>query len=84
MPPDVTLYSSPGCQPCKATARKLTQLGIEHAHIDVTQDPAALDYIRGLGYTAAPVVVAGEEHWTGFRLTRIEALAASLRTAVDE
>ncbi|WP_109527250.1 MULTISPECIES: glutaredoxin family protein [Nocardia] len=84
MPPDVTLYSSPGCQPCKATARKLDQLGIAHARIDVTEDPDALAYIKGLGYTAAPVVVAGEDHWTGFRLTKIEALAASMRPQVDE
>jgi len=32
--------------------------------------------IKGLGYQQAPVVVAGEDHWSGFRPDRIKAIAA--------
>jgi glutaredoxin-like protein NrdH len=31
-----------------------------------------------LGYLQAPVVVAGNEHWSGFRPDRIKALGAAV------
>ena len=43
--------------------------------MDVTSDAQALSTVRALGYVQAPVVVSGEEHWSGFRPDRIEALA---------
>jgi len=36
------------------------------------------DYVMALGYLQAPVVVAGGEHWSGFRPDRINALAGAL------
>lgn len=36
--------------------------------------PRARDYVMALGYLQAPVVVAGEEHWSGFRPERIKDL----------
>ena len=45
--------------------------------VDVTQDFDARDYVLSLGYLQAPVVVAGDHHWGGFRLDRIKALAHS-------
>lgn len=64
--PSITVYSRPNCQPCKATKRQLDRLGADYTVIDVTEDEAALDFIRGLGYSQAPVVVAGDHHWAGF------------------
>ena len=42
----------------------------------MSQDPVALDMVKTLGYTAAPVVVSGEDHWSGFRMDRIQSLSA--------
>ncbi|MBF6326570.1 glutaredoxin family protein [Nocardia cyriacigeorgica] len=64
--PSITVYSRPNCQPCKATKRQLDKLGADYTVIDVTEDEAALEFIRGLGYLQAPVVVAGDHHWAGF------------------
>jgi glutaredoxin-like protein NrdH len=75
---DITVYTSPGCQPCRATIRKLNQLGIEYNRIDVTQDDEALAYIKGLGYLQAPVIVAGDDHWGDYRPHLIEQLAADV------
>ena len=36
-------------------------------------DGEARDYVMALGYLQAPVVVAGDEHWSGFRPDRIKA-----------
>jgi glutaredoxin-like protein NrdH len=73
----VTVYSKPGCQQCNATYRALDGAGLEYTVVDMTQDAEALDYVMGLGHLQAPVVVAGEASWSGFRPDRIKQLAAS-------
>jgi len=71
----ITVYSQPNCQPCKATKRKLDQLGVNYRAVDVADDETALATIRGLGYQQTPVVVAGEQHWSGYRPHMLEELA---------
>lgn len=73
----VTVYSKPACVQCDATYRALDRKGIEYSVVDITQDTAALEMVRGLGYLQAPVVVAGDAHWSGFRPDRIMELAAT-------
>ena len=68
----ITVYSKPNCPQCTATYRKLKSLDLPHESVDVTQDAAALAFIRALGYQQAPVVVVREGaqirgHWSGFR-----------------
>lgn len=70
----VTVYTKPACVQCNATYMALDNHGIAYRKVDVTQDPEARDYIMSLGYLQAPVVIAGEQHWSGFRPDRIKAL----------
>jgi glutaredoxin-like protein NrdH len=72
----VTVYSKPACVQCDATYRALDRKGVEYTVVDITQDAEALEMVRGLGYLQAPVVVAGEDHWSGFRPDRNSAGAA--------
>ncbi|ART74418.1 NrdH-redoxin (plasmid) [Mycobacterium dioxanotrophicus] len=72
----VTVYTKPGCVQCQATFKALDKAGIEYSFIDVTTDEQARDYVQSLGYLAAPVVVAGKDHWSGFRPDRIGRLAS--------
>lgn len=72
----VTVYSKPACVQCDATYRALDKKGIEYTVVDISQDADALDLVRGLGYLQAPVVVAGDDHWSGFRPDQISNLAA--------
>ncbi|WP_108258228.1 glutaredoxin-like protein NrdH [Mangrovicoccus ximenensis] len=72
----VTVYSKPACVQCTATTRALDAKGIAYALVDLTEDAAALQRVTGLGYRQAPVVIAGEDHWSGFRPDRIAGLAA--------
>ncbi|GAB3601051.1 redoxin NrdH [Kineococcus gypseus] len=71
----ITVYSTPSCVQCKATYRALDRKGLPYEVVDVTSDAQALSTVRALGYVQAPVVVSGDEHWSGFRPDRIEALA---------
>ena len=70
----IYVYSKARCPQCTATYRKLKALGLPFKSFDVTEDAAALAFIRALGYQQAPVVVVREgedehikKHWSGFR-----------------
>lgn len=78
----ITVYSKPACVQCDATYRALDKKGIEYTIVDISQDTEALEMVRGLGYMQAPVVVAGDTHWSGFRPDQINSLAAAGVTAV--
>lgn len=74
----VTVYTKPNCVQCKATFRALDKAGIDYTAVDISENPDARDYVMALGYLAAPVVVVDENtHWSGYRDTRISALAAA-------
>lgn len=73
----VTVYTKPACVQYNATYKALQKQGIEYDVVDITEVPEARDYVTGLGYLQAPVVVAGDNHWSGFRPDRIKALAAA-------
>lgn len=77
----IRVYTKPNCQPCRGTKRKLTQLGIPFQEVPMTEETTA--YIKGLGYTSAPVVVAeyGDGvtlSWSGFQPSKIEQLKNTL------
>lgn len=74
----VTVYTAPFCQQCDATTRLMDRLGIDYETVDVSQDPAALDFIRAEGFTQAPVVYAGEESWSGYNREKIREIAGML------
>jgi glutaredoxin-like protein NrdH len=74
----ITVYSKPACVQCEATKRALDKKGLEYDVVDVTEDPEALALVRELGYLQAPVVVADDTHWSGFRPDQITALAAKV------
>ncbi|EGD57167.1 glutaredoxin family protein [Gordonia neofelifaecis] len=70
----ITVYTRPGCGPCRMTKRRLDAAGVPYDVVDISQDDEARDYVMALGYLQAPVVVAGDEHWSGFRPERIDSL----------
>lgn len=74
----VTVYTQPSCVQCTATYRALDSKGIDYEVLDVSQDPIALEKVKALGYLRAPVVIADEEHWSGFRPDKIDELASRL------
>lgn len=71
----IIIYIKPDCVQCKATYRAFDKQGIDYQVIDLTQDHQALNHVKSLGYQQVPVIVAGEDHWVGFRPDKIGALA---------
>lgn len=71
----VKLYSKPACMQCRATKKALDKTGITYEIIDLSDNEEALNHVTQLGYVQAPVVEAGEQHWSGFRPEKIKELA---------
>ncbi len=70
----ITVYTKPACVQCNATYRALDKAGLDYEVVDITTDNDARDYVMSLGHLQAPVVVAGEQNWAGFRPDRIKSL----------
>lgn len=79
----VIVYTKPACVQCNATYKALEKQGVAFEKVDITLDGEARDYVMSLGYLQAPVVVAGDEHWSGFRPDRIKALIKAAAAASD-
>lgn len=72
------LFTKPSCVQCTATYRALDAKGIEYDVVDLSEDAAALEQVKSLGYLQAPVIVTDEDHWSGFRPDKIDELAKRL------
>lgn len=70
----VTVYSNPNCVQCDMTKRWLTQKEIAFESKMIADSPEVYDLIEAKGYKSAPVVVAGEVSWSGFKLDKLNSL----------
>lgn len=70
----ITVYSKPACVQCVATTRALDARGLAYDVVDLTLDAEAMARVQAMGYRQAPVVIAGDAHWAGFRPDMIGAL----------
>lgn len=63
----ITVYTLPSCVQCDATKRQLAKSGIEYVEVKLHEAPEALEKIKAMGFTAAPVIETPEAAWSGFR-----------------
>lgn len=72
----VTVFAKPHCPQCEATKRQLTKQGLEFEVVDITENPNTLADLQKAGFRQAPVVIAADASWSGFRPDLIKQLAA--------
>ena len=70
----VTIYTLPSCVQCDSTKKLFAKNSINYTEVDLTQDEQAFEMVSSLGYVSAPVVIAGDDHWSGFRPDKILSL----------
>lgn len=67
----VVVYEKPQCSQCTLSKNRLNEAGVVYGRVDITEDPGAFQFVKDLGYLAAPVLYVStpEEdlHWYGFR-----------------
>ena len=71
----VTMFTTSWCGYCRRLSSQMDREGIAYDVVDITEDADALAKVKSLGYVQAPVVITGEDHWSGFRPDKIKALA---------
>lgn len=74
----ITVYSTPNCAQCKMTQRHLDALNVGYSVVDLSINQEAIERVKSLGYSQAPVVVTDEEHWSGFRPDKLNDYKNSL------
>ncbi|WP_017803092.1 glutaredoxin-like protein NrdH [Winslowiella toletana] len=70
----IIIYTKDNCVQCNATKNAMDKKGIDYQLINLDSEPAAVETLKSLGYRQVPVVMAADDHWSGFRPDKISAL----------
>jgi glutaredoxin-like protein NrdH len=72
---DITVYTRPACGACIATKATLKSIGVEFTVADLADHPEVLEAAKKRDLLSAPIVVAGDEMWSGFDRDKLLSLA---------
>ncbi|MGT2924433.1 redoxin NrdH [Streptococcus caviae] len=70
----ITVFSKNNCMQCKMTKKFLEQNHVDFEEINIDEQPEKIDYVKSLGFTAAPVIEAGDMVFSGFQPAKLKAL----------
>lgn len=70
----VKVFTKDNCPQCRSTKTMLKTMGIAYEEVNITHDEEAREELKALGFTAAPVVVAGDDSWSGFNFEKLKGL----------
>jgi len=71
----IIIYTKNNCVQCNATKNAMDKKGIDYQLINLDNEPAHVETLKSLGYRQVPVVMAEQDHWSGFRPDKIMALS---------
>ena len=54
----------------------MDSLNIDYEVVDLSSDEESYKMILNMGYKQAPIVISGDQHWSGFRMEKIKSLSA--------
>ncbi|TWT12266.1 glutaredoxin-like protein NrdH [Streptococcus sp. sy004] len=70
----ITVFSKNNCMQCKMTKRFLEEAGADFEEINIEEHPDKVDYVKSLGFTAAPVIESGDIVFSGFQPEKLKTL----------
>lgn len=59
---------------CKMTKKFLDQHGADFEEINIDEKPEKIEYVKNLGFFAAPVIEAGNVVFSGFQPSKLKEL----------
>ncbi|MGT2681852.1 glutaredoxin-like protein NrdH [Streptococcus porci] len=68
----ITVYSKHNCMQCNMTKKFLEKAGADFEEINIDEQPEKIDYVKSLGFTAAPVIEAGDLVFSGFQPAKLK------------
>ncbi|MHC9532282.1 glutaredoxin-like protein NrdH [Dellaglioa sp. BT-FLS60] len=72
----ITVFTKNNCIQCKMTKRFLEENNVDFDERNISEDDNAIDYLKGQGFQAVPVVEApGFDTIAGFRPDMLKKLA---------
>ena len=74
----VTVYSKTACGKCVFTKKWLESKGIPYEEKRTDLDDDARNEVIEMGYQELPVVVAGNEHWSGYQPDKLAELVEQM------
>ena len=74
----VIVYSKTACGKCVFTKKWLESKGIPYEEKRTDLDEDARNEVIEMGYQELPVVVAGDEHWSGYQPEKLEELVEQM------
>lgn len=70
----ITVFSKNNCMQCKMTKKFLDQHGADFEEINIDEKPEKIEYVKNLGFSAAPVIDAGNVVFSGFQPSKLKEL----------
>ncbi|HFI0253929.1 TPA: glutaredoxin-like protein NrdH [Streptococcus suis] len=70
----VTIYSKNNCVQCKMSKKFLDEHNVAYKEINLDEQPEYIEHVKGLGFSAAPVIETENEVFSGFQPTKLKAL----------
>lgn len=73
------VYTTTQCMQCNMTKTQMDKLGVKYKVVEVAKDDVdQKNKFKEMGHKSFPVVVTGEDDWSGFRMEKIRALAQTI------
>lgn len=69
----VTIYTKQHCPQCMATKKRMGKMGVDYNEMDAVSH---LEELKSMGFMAAPVVIAEDRSWSGYRPDMIDSLVS--------
>ncbi|HFU4454567.1 TPA: glutaredoxin-like protein NrdH [Streptococcus suis] len=70
----VTIYSKNNCVQCKMSKKFLDEHNVAYKEINLDEQPEYIEHVKGLGFSAAPVIETENEVFSGFQPAKLKAL----------
>lgn len=80
----IIVYDKDNCGECRKTEDLMDELGLEYETKNMSHDKEALKKVKAMGHRKAPVVVNGDDSWSGHNPEKIKALAGVTTEAPEE
>ena len=68
----IIIFSKNNFMQCKMTKKLLDKEGADYQEINIDERPDMIDYVKDLGFSAAPVVKAGDIIFSGFQPAKLK------------
>lgn len=68
----ITIFSKNNCMQCKMTKKLLDKEGADYQEINIDERPEMIDYVKDLGFSAVPVIKAGDIIFSGFQPAKLK------------